>query len=153
MCGVAAHCPVIAQALVPRELIAPSTFEQVHKAAEQLLAIRAMAKTITSRLKNWASIHGPIPVGDQVYGPSFIDTLDSKQVVQVLLDGGLEREDIWPLLSVQKTSLKSTLKKLKRRDLLDSVMSLTVGDPEMRFDFKKAESVSDRKSEPKQMAA
>ena len=151
MCGVAAHCPHVAQALVPREFIAPTTKEQVQEAARQLLALRTMAKTITSRLKNWAIINGPIPVGDQVYGPSYIDTLDTKQVVETLLAAGLDRADIWPLLSVSKTSLKSALK--KRQDLLSSVMSLTVGDPETRFDFKKAESVVNLKDEQKQKAA
>jgi hypothetical protein len=153
LCGVSAHCPVIARSLVPREFIAPATPEEVQKAAEKLLALRVMAKAITARLKSWASIKGPIPVGDQVYGPSFTDSLDTEKVVQALLDGGLEREEIWPLLSVSKTALKSSLKKLKKRDLLDLVMSLTVGEPETRFDFKKAELVSDITSEKTQIAA
>ena len=153
LCGVSAHCPVIARSLVPREFIAPATQEEVQKAAEKLLALRVMAKAITARLKSWASIKGPIPVGDQVYGPSFTDSLDTEKVVQALLDGGLEREEIWPLLSVSKTALKSSLKKLKKRDLLDLVMSLTVGEPETRFDFKKAELVSDITSEKTQIAA
>ncbi|MEW6657391.1 MAG: PD-(D/E)XK nuclease family protein [Thermodesulfobacteriota bacterium] len=154
MCGVAAHCPHVARSLVPRELIAPSTLEEVQKAAEQLLALRVMSKTITARLKNWAAINGSISVRDQVFGPSFIDTLDTKQVVQTLLDDGMDREAIWPLLSVSKTALKSTLKKLKQSELLNQVMTLTSGEPETRFDFRKAEkAISNLENGQKQKAA
>jgi hypothetical protein len=152
MCGVATHCPYVAQSLVSEELIAPGTPEKVQKAAEQLLALRVMEKIITDRLKNWAAINGTISVGDQVYGPSYIDSLDSKQVIQALLDDGYDREEIWPLLSVSKTGLKSVLK--KKPDLLRHVMTLTKGDPTTRFDFRKAEkTVSELKEGQKRQAA
>jgi hypothetical protein len=140
-CGVSTHCPTIAQALLPREFIAPITLEQVQKAAEQLLALRVMAKTITTHLRNWAYANGSIPVGDMVFGPLFSDTLDTKRVVDTLIEKGVEQEAIWPLLSLSKTALKSTLKKLKKRELLNSVLSLTTGEPEVQFKFKKAEKV------------
>jgi hypothetical protein len=36
-CGVTAHCPVIAQALVPLEVIAPATQEQAEEAASPMI--------------------------------------------------------------------------------------------------------------------
>lgn len=140
MCGVAAHCPHVARSLVPRELIAPSTPEDAQRLAEELLALQVIKKIMTDRLKNWVAIHGPIRVGDQVYGPSFSDTLDARQVVQALLDGGLDREEIWSLVSVPKTGLKSALKKKKELELLNKVMSLTMGDQDVQFRFRKADS-------------
>ena len=43
-------------------------------------------------------------------------------MVQFLLEAGLERETVWPLLNLTKTGLERGLKKLRRQDLLGQVL-------------------------------
>lgn len=145
-CGLTAYCPVMAQALVPREIVAIATREQAQQAAELLLALREMDKFLTTRLKDWVQAHGPIPLGDLVFGPSESVTysLDSQEVVQKLLAAGLERQSIWPLLSVSKSTLERALKKLKRRDLLKQILVQAPQKVADRFDFRKAASPKKR---------
>lgn len=125
MCGVTAHCPVMAQALVPVEVMAPATREQAEKAAALLLAMEAMDKALKERLKEWVRVNGPIYVGDMVYGPSLSTSYDfgPQEVVGRLLDGGLDKEQVWPLLGITKTALERGLKKLKRKDLLEQILA------------------------------
>jgi hypothetical protein len=125
-CGITAHCPVIARALTPVEILAPATKIQAEKAAALLLAIRAMDDELTVRLKQWVKDYGPIQVGDLLYGPTPVTTynLDTEAVVQSLLEAGLERAAVWPLLSLTKTSLERGLKKLRRKELLPDLLAL-----------------------------
>jgi len=81
----------------------------------------------------------PGQVGDLIYGPTNITTydLDAKTVVEFLLNEGLEREAIWPLLNITKTNLERGLKKLRRQDLLETILSLSNTKTTERIDFKK----------------
>jgi len=139
MCGVTAHCPAISQALAPIEVLAPATREQAEKAASLLLAIQQMEKELSARLKEWVREHGPVQVGDMVYGPSETVSydLDPRAVVEFLLNEGLEKEAIWPLLNLTKTGLERGLKKLRRSDLLDPILSLSNRRTTERIDFRK----------------
>jgi hypothetical protein len=123
-CGVTSHCPVMAQALVPVEVLAPATREQAEKAATLLLTLQNLEKELAARLKEWVRDQGAIQVGDLVYGPSIATSydLDTQMVVQFLLEAGLEREAVWPLLNVTKTSLERGLKKLRRQELLGDIL-------------------------------
>jgi len=144
-CGLAAHCPVMAQALVPREIIAPATMAEAQEAAKLLLALRVMDKQITAVLKSWVQEDGPIPVGDLIYGPHAYQTynLDAQAVVEQLLAAGLEREQIWPLLSVTKTALERGLKKLKRRELLEEILADAPRKKTEKYDFRRVENCGD----------
>jgi hypothetical protein len=62
MCGVTAHCPVMAQALAPIEVLAPATREQAEKAASMLLTMQNLEKELAVRLKEWVREHGPVQV-------------------------------------------------------------------------------------------
>jgi len=138
-CGVTAHCPVMAQALVPVEILAPATKEQAAKAATLLLAIRAMDTELTARLKSWVKEFGPVVVGDSVYGPSVSTSydLDAQEVTDKLLGDGLAPEQVWPLLNVTKTSLERGLKKLKRKDLLEELLSAAPSKQTEKVGFSK----------------
>jgi len=139
-CGVTAHCPVMAKALVPVEVLAPATQEQAGKAASLLLTLQNLEKELAARLKEWVRQHGPVQVGDLVYGPTEVVSydLDTRAVVQFLLKAGLEREAIWPLLNLTKTSLDRELKKLKRKDLLRQILDQASRKITERIDFRKA---------------
>jgi hypothetical protein len=104
-CRVTAHCPVMAKALTPVEVMAPTTREQAEKAASLLLTLQKMEKELATCLKEWVRAQGAIQVGDLVYGASITTSydLDPRAVVQFLLEAGLEREAIWPLLNLTKT--------------------------------------------------
>jgi len=138
-CGVTAHCPVMTKALVPVEVLAPATREQAEKAAALLLTLQQMEKELAARLKEWVRKHGPVQVGDLIYGPTHITTydLDAKTVVEFLLSEGLDRDAIWPLLNITKTNLERGLKKLRRQDLLETILSLSNTKTTERIDFKK----------------
>ena len=138
-CGVTAHCPVMAEALVPVEVLAPATREQAEKAASLLLTLQRMEKDLAARLKEWVKENGAIQVGDLVYGPTQVVSydLDSQQIVQTLLEAGLDREEIWPLLSITKTNLEKGLRKLQRRDLLELALSNAATKVYERMDFRK----------------
>ena len=138
-CGVQAYCPVMAKALIPVETILPATREQAEKAATLLLALREMDKKLTKGLKEWTTENGPICVGDMWYGPKPTTTykLDSEIVAYTLLDSGLSREEIWPMLSISKTALERGLKKLKRQDVINAVLATGQSKIGMRYDFYK----------------
>ncbi len=138
-CGVTAHCPVMAKALTPVEVMAPATREQAEKAASLLLTLQKMEKELAARLKEWVKENGPIQVGDMVYGPipSLSYNLDAQAVVQLLLEAGLEKETIWPLLNLTKTTLEKGLKKLMRQDLLEKILSAAPTKTTERIDFHK----------------
>lgn len=139
LCGVTAHCPVMSRALAPVEILAPASREQAEKAASLLLTIRQMEKELVARLKEWVRENGPVQVGDLTYGPTTVTSydLDTQAVVEFLLREGLDREAVWPLLGITKTSLERGLKKLRRQDLLETVLSQAPAKVSERIDFKK----------------
>lgn len=124
-CGVTAHCPVMAQALVPANILYPVNHEDAVKAATLLLAIQTMDKALKDHLKKYVQEFGPVVVGDQVYGSSISTTydLDPKEITEKLLGEGLEVGQVWGLLNLTKTGLERGLKKLKRKDLLDAILA------------------------------
>ena len=124
-CGITAHCPVMAQALVPAQIMYPVTQADAVKAATLLLMISEMDKALKENLKRYVQEFGPVVVGDVSYGPSISTTYDlaPQAVVQFLLEAGLERETVWPLLNLTKTGLERGLKKLKRQDLLGDILA------------------------------
>lgn len=138
-CGVTAHCPVMAEALVPMEVLAPATREQAEKAASLLLTLQRMEKDLAVRLKEWVRENGPIQVGDLIYGPASITSynLDAQQIVQTLMEAGLSREEIWPLVAINKTSLERGLKRLNRKNLLEVLLSTGKSSISERVDFRK----------------
>ncbi|MDD2901965.1 MAG: PD-(D/E)XK nuclease family protein [Syntrophales bacterium] len=142
LCGITAHCPVMSKILAPIEVIAPATREQAEKAASLLLTLQKMEKELTSRLKDWIKEYGSIRVGDMVYGTSPVVSydLDPQKVTTILLSAGLSREEIWPLLSLTKTNLEKGLRKLKRRELLEQVLSTALAKGSEKIDFRKANS-------------
>jgi hypothetical protein len=139
LCGITAHCPAMAQALMPIEVLAPATREQAEKAASLLLTLQKMEKELTARLKDWVKEHGPIQIGDMVYGASPLVSydLDPQKVTTILLNAGLSREEVWPILSMTKTNLETGLRKLKRKDLIPQVLALAPSKPTERIGFNK----------------
>jgi len=139
-CGVTAHCPVTADALVPVEVQAPVTREQAEKAASLLLTLQRMEKELAAKLKEWVKEYGPVQVGDMVYGPTKTTSYDlnPQAVVELLLEAGLEKEQIWPFLGITKTALERGLKKLRRQDLLEQILSTVTAKVSERIEFKKA---------------
>lgn len=140
LCGVTPHCPVMSQALAPIEVLAPATREQAEKAASLLLTLQKMEKELAARLKEWVKENGAIQVGDMAFGPAPVVSydFDAQQIVRTLLDAGLDREEIWPLLSITKTNLEKGLRKLRRGDLIESVMPTAREKVSERIDFRKA---------------
>jgi CRISPR/Cas system-associated exonuclease Cas4 (RecB family) len=142
LCGITAHCPAMAQALMPVEVLAPATREQAEKAASQLLTLQRMEKELATRLKEWVKEYGSIQVGDMVYGASPVVSydLDPQKVTAILLEAGLSREEVWSLLSMTKTNLEKGLRKLQRRDLLDLALSSAATKNSEKVDFRKTNS-------------
>jgi hypothetical protein len=139
LCGVTAHCPVMSKALAPIEVLAPATREQAVKAASLLLTLQKMEKELAARLKEWVREHGPVQVGDLVYGPTTVSSYDlnTKTVVEFLLHEGLDRESVWPLLSITKTNLEKGLRKLRRKDLFEMLISKATAKVSEKVDFYK----------------
>jgi hypothetical protein len=142
LCGITPHCPVMSKTLAPIEVIAPATREQAEKAASLLLTLQKMEKELTARLKDWVKEYGPIQVGDMIYGSSPVVSydIDPQEVTTILLNAGLSREEVWPLLSVTKTNLEKGLRKLQRGDLLDLALSTAATKGSEKIDFRKANS-------------
>jgi hypothetical protein len=139
-CGVMAHCPVMAQALVPVNILYPTTREDAVQAATLLLAIQIMDTELKNNLKRYVQENGPVPVGDVVYGPKISTSyeLDPKAITDYLLnEGGLETDQAWGLLNLTKTSLESGLRKLKRKDLIPKVLELAPSKPTEKIGFNK----------------
>ena len=138
-CGVTAHCPVMAKALTPVEVMAPVNLVQAEKAASLLLTLQNLEKELASRLKEWVRHHGPVQVGDLVYGPAEVVSydFDVQQIVQILLEAGLSREEVWPMVSITKTNLEKGLRKLRQIDLFDLILSSSKSKISEKFDFRK----------------
>jgi len=139
LCGVTAHCPVMSKALAPIEVLAPATREQAVKVASLLLTLQKMEKELIFRLKDWVRENGSIQVGDLLYGPNQVVSynFDPEQVTAILLEAGLAREEVWPLLSITKTNLEKGLRKLHRGDLLELVMPAASPKVMEKIDFRK----------------
>jgi len=140
MCGVQSHCPVMQSALIPVEVMAPATQADAVKAAGILLAITEMEKALKERLKAWVQVNGPVQINDMVYGPSTSTTydLDPEKITVDLLAAGLEPGQVWPLLNLTKTSLERGLKRIKRIDLFDSIISTAPQRQVEKIGFSKA---------------
>jgi hypothetical protein len=54
-----------------------------------------------------------------------------------LLEAGLSREEVWPLLSITKTNLEKGLRKLRRRDLIDLALSKGTIEVSEKVGFRK----------------
>ena len=125
LCGITAHCPVMANALISPEIMAPSTREQAESAASLLLAMQKLEKELSSRLKEWVKVNGPLPVGNLVYGetPYHIYDFNAQAIATRLLEAGLSREEVWGILSISKNKLERFLKKVRRQDLLAEILA------------------------------
>ena len=125
---------------MPVEVLAPATREQAEKAASLLLTLQRMEKDLAARLKEWVRENGAIQVGDLVYGPTPVVSynLDAKEVVQTLIEAGLSRDEIWPLVTVTKTKLEKELRKLRRKDLLDLALSKGATKVSERIEFRRS---------------
>jgi hypothetical protein len=86
-----------------------------------------MEKDLSNCLKERVKENGAIQVDDLVYGstPLVSYTLDAQQIVQIMLDAGLSRDEIWPLLTITRTHLEKGLKRLRRKDIL--IIALSTG--------------------------
>jgi len=142
LCGITVHCPTMAQALMPVEVLAPATREQAEKAASLLLTLQKMEKELASRLREWVKENGAIQVGDLIYGPNQVVSYDlnPKIVTTCLLEAGLDREEVWPLLSMTKTNLEKGLRKLRRKDLFELALSTGIGKRSEKIEFQKVKS-------------
>jgi len=139
LCGVTPHCPIMSQALAPIEVLAPATREQAEKAASLLLTLQKMEKELITRLKDWVKENGPVQVGDLVYGPNQVISydFDPEQVTAILLEAGLNREEVWTMLSLTKTNLERGLRKLRRGDLLELIMPIAKTKVSEKIDYRK----------------
>ncbi len=146
-CGVTAHCPVIAQALVPVEIMHPVNHRDAVEAAKLLLAMQVMGKAIKEHLKDYVWSNGPITVGDMMYGPFTTASydLDPEEVTAYLLDKGLERQAVWRTLSLSKDSLEKGLikagikgpRKRERDGLIRDILATAPIIEEERIGFRK----------------
>ncbi|MFA6269976.1 MAG: PD-(D/E)XK nuclease family protein [Candidatus Paceibacterota bacterium] len=146
-CGVTAHCPEAARALVPMEIMHPVNHADAVESAKLLLVMQAMARAIKEHLKTYVGVNGPIVVGDQVYGPYSTNSydLDPEQVTGYLLDKGLEREAVWNILSLSKDSLEKGLmkagfkgsRKRERDGLMRDILAMTPIIEEKNIGFRK----------------
>jgi hypothetical protein len=139
-CGVMAHCPVMAQALVPVNILYPTNREDAVQAATLLLAIQTMDAELKNHLKRYVNENGPVPVGDVVYGPKISTSyeLDPKAITDYLLnEGGLDTDQAWGLLNLTKTNLESGLRKLRRKDLIPKILELALSKPTEKIGFNK----------------
>jgi hypothetical protein len=133
-CGVQTHCPVISQALVPIEVLAPATREQATKAATLLLAIGEMEKVLTARLNDWVKENGALSIGDLIYGPvpSLRYDMIPQEVTAHLMELGVPREVAWAALNISKTSISSALSqggyKGKRKPERDAIMEQVLAE-------------------------
>ncbi|MFA5183558.1 MAG: PD-(D/E)XK nuclease family protein [Syntrophales bacterium] len=146
-CGVTAHCPEAAKALVPVEIMHPVNHEDAVEAAKLLLAMQAMAHAIKEHLKTYVGVNGPIVVGDMVYGPFTTASydLDPKKVTGYLLDRGVDREAVWGVLNLSKDSLEKGLKKAgfkrqrkrERDELMRDILAMAPIIEEENIGFRK----------------
>ncbi len=128
-CGLTAHCPVMANALLPVNVVYPATRTDAEKAAEILLTLQTVSNEIRAHLKAYVQQNGPVPVGDMVYGPSPTETweLNPQTVTDQLLEMGVDRDTVWSLLRVTKTDLEKLARKIlprkkqEQRQLLEQV--------------------------------
>lgn len=75
-------------------------------------------------------------MGELVYGPTRVVSY-TRQVIQILMDAGLNREEIWPMVSPTRPNLEKGLKKLPRKELLEPVLSSNNVKVSEKIDFRK----------------
>ena len=66
-----------------------------------------------------------------------MNDLDAQAVVRFLLEAGLERKAVWPILKITKTGLERGLKKLKRMDILEHILTAAQSKTTEKVGFSK----------------
>jgi|GEM_PF-843845 hypothetical protein len=146
-CGVIQHCPVMESALVPATILYPVSQADALKAATLLLAMQKMSEAIKEHLETYVRESGAVQVGDLTYGPiPRVDyEIDPKAITEKLLNIGFEREEVWKVLSIGKTSLDQGLKAMgltgkrskERRDLMAEILDQSPKKETERIGWKK----------------
>jgi hypothetical protein len=98
-----------------------------------------MEKELAARLKEWVRENGTIQMGDLIYGPTqtISYVLSPKLVTMTLLEAGLSKDEVWPLLTINKTNLEKGLRKLRRGDLLDLIFFAGKKKTSLKIEFRK----------------
>ena len=148
-CGVTAHCPVMAQALVPANVLYPANHEDAVKAATLLLAIQTMDKALKDHLKKYVQEFGPVSVGNLTYGPvpGISYDLDPQTVSEQLLERGIDREIVWNAMNVSKSSINSALSKggykgklkQEREAIVEAILAESESETTEEIRFSKAQ--------------
>jgi CRISPR/Cas system-associated exonuclease Cas4 (RecB family) len=147
-CGVANHCPEMAKALAPVEIMHPVHQAEAFEAAKLLLAVQVMSQALKEGLKAYVKENGPVVVGDLVYGPYTTTAygLNPQEVTGYLLDKGVDREAVWGILSLTKDSLEKGLrqagfkgrgKKAERDALMRDILAQAPVIKEEKIGFRK----------------
>ena len=63
--------------------------------------------------------------------------LDAEEIVQTLIEAGLSRDEIWPMVTITKTNLEKELRKLRIKELIDLALSTATTKVTERIKFNK----------------
>jgi hypothetical protein len=74
-------------------------------------------------------VYGTSPVVSYDFNPQLVTT--------TLLEAGLSREEVWSLLSINKTNLERGLRKLGRKDLLNRALSTCKAKNSEKIEFQR----------------
>ena len=114
----------------------PLSEQQAAELGRQYCLLRTHLKKLEEKLRAYAEVHGPIPVGDEQLGyhPKEIHRIpDVRAVVDVLGRAGIEKDRIWEILGTSRQKLERLLKKLGREELLQELSPLI--EREVRTEF------------------
>ena len=136
-CPYTRQCRAFQSALKLGSAPVLQTDEEAREEAQRRALLQKDLKDAESRLRAWAEVHGPIPVGEgeelgfhpktqQVFG-------DVEAVVRQLLTLGVPREAVWGELSLSKAAIERLLKGKEQRPQLGEV--LRMAHPETRTEF------------------
>ncbi len=92
-------------------------------------AIRQLFLPGMKRLADFAHLHGVYALTHNC-GNNWL-------ILEILLEAGLTREEVWQLLSVNKTNLESGLRKLRRKDLIAQVLASGKNKVSEKIEFRR----------------
>lgn len=109
--------------------------------AQKLFIAKQFCKDVTGLLKDIVEQSGPIKIGNQVldFHSKNKDNFDTIQIVNKLIENGINKTDVLDKLTINKTSIKSLTKGKELKGLRDEVLGMAIVKAGTEFGFKEIE--------------
>jgi len=145
-CSYVNICDAVKKAVKVESATLPAVITSPQQAVEMARLYKVLGvvrNRLGELLKAWVEAHGPVEIAGETLDFYSVDVVrwntaaQKAQLAKVLLDAGIERNQIWDVFSTSKSAVCSLLKKHGLTDHLEEALSTGEKSTMTRFDFRK----------------